>query len=416
MDEAHLRELIAKHVLWLESRGRDGVRADLTQVDLSRADLRGTDLSFANLGEADLSRAQLCLANLGRADLSGANLQMANLSGAQLGSANLHLANLGRADLSEADLSAANLLLAGCSEANLRGARLRGAHLSRADLRGANLSRADRSEADLPLANLSEANLRGANLSRAHLSEADLSGAEISGAELRGATLRGANLQRARLVGTNLAGADLSGARVHGASVSGTVSDCGTQWHDLVITPTHEPPVTTDDIEIAQLVHLLLGNLKTRHILEAVASRLVLILGRFGQEQKPALEVLKDALRQRRPALVPVVFDVLPPAQGSGGETVSLIARVARFVIADLTDAKLVVQELRRLARAGRTPIQPIVCAAAGNLSLALADLDCIDTVLPVFTYRDAGHLRRAFDAAVARPAEEAAGRLPPPV
>ena len=98
-----------------------------------------------------------------RADLSGVDLSRANLSGA----------NLLNADLSDAELSGANL-----SGANLYNADLRGANLS-----GANLLNADLSGVDLGRANLSGADLRGANLSGANLLNADLSGVDLSGAK-----------------------------------------------------------------------------------------------------------------------------------------------------------------------------------------------------------------------------------------
>ncbi|WP_330664760.1 pentapeptide repeat-containing protein [Bariatricus massiliensis] len=72
-----------------------------------------------NLSDADLSDANLRRANLSGADLSDANLSGANLSGANLSDANLSGANLSGADLSGADLSDANLSGADLSGANL---------------------------------------------------------------------------------------------------------------------------------------------------------------------------------------------------------------------------------------------------------------------------------------------------------
>ena len=69
----------------------------------------GADLSEANLSRADLSKADLSEANLSKADLSGANLSEANLSKADLSKADLSEANLSKADLSWADLSGAKL-------------------------------------------------------------------------------------------------------------------------------------------------------------------------------------------------------------------------------------------------------------------------------------------------------------------
>ena len=121
----NLDEILGEHKKWiLDEEG--GLRADLSDADLSDADLRGADLSRANLRGANLSRADLSRANLSRADLSRANLRGADLSDADLSDANLR-----GADLSDADL--------------------RGADLSDANLRGANLSRADLDFSCLPL-------------------------------------------------------------------------------------------------------------------------------------------------------------------------------------------------------------------------------------------------------------------------
>jgi uncharacterized protein YjbI with pentapeptide repeats len=86
--------ILDNHAKWL--RGDGGERANLSDADLRRADLRR-----ANLSDADLRGANLRGANLSGACLRGANLRGANLSGA----------NLSRANLSGANLSGANGLL-----------------------------------------------------------------------------------------------------------------------------------------------------------------------------------------------------------------------------------------------------------------------------------------------------------------
>ncbi|MEP0873695.1 pentapeptide repeat-containing protein [Trichocoleus desertorum AS-A10] len=120
---------------------------------------------------------QLSDTDLSEADLRGANLSEADLSGADLGDADLRGADLGDADLSDADLGGANL-----GDANLRGANLGDADLSDANLGGANLRVANLGDADLSGANLGDADLRGADLG-----DADLRGADLGDADLRGA-------------------------------------------------------------------------------------------------------------------------------------------------------------------------------------------------------------------------------------
>ena len=133
IDEAELNKILSNHKLWLMDES-NGIRADLSGVDLEYADLRGADLGHANLRDADLRGADLRSANLW-----SANLRDADLRGADLGGANLGCADLSGADLSSAFLGGANLWNANLWCADLRDANLYGADLRGADLGGANL-------------------------------------------------------------------------------------------------------------------------------------------------------------------------------------------------------------------------------------------------------------------------------------
>ncbi len=160
------------------------IRPDLTDANLSRADLFYADLTDVNLGGATLSGANLSHARLSRADLSNATLSHADLSHARLSGADLTDVNLSSADLSGADLSRAYLTAANLSNATLSGVNLSGADLTDANLSGARLSRATLYNATLYNATLSSATLSRtdlslANLSRARLIDTDLSGARV---------------------------------------------------------------------------------------------------------------------------------------------------------------------------------------------------------------------------------------------
>ena len=167
--------------------GADLTNANLSEIDLSGADLTGVIsgniegnpilpsgyqmaggyivgpgviLTNANLSEIDLSGADLSGADLTLANLSGADLKPATLtgviSGNITGTPTLPLGyemirgyivgprvNLTNADLSGANLSGSMLNNANLSYANLSGANLSGASLYGADLSGANLSNVD---------------------------------------------------------------------------------------------------------------------------------------------------------------------------------------------------------------------------------------------------------------------------------
>jgi hypothetical protein len=162
-------------------------------------------------------------------------------------------------------------------------------------------------------------------------------------ANLNEAKLRGANLYAAQLVDTDFTGADLTGCRIFGISAWRLKLERAKQ-HSLVITGDDEPIITVDNIEVAQFIYLLLHNEKIRDVIDTVTSKAVLILGRFTEERKPVLDAIREELRKRD--YLPILFDFAVPATRDITETVSLLARMARFIIADLTDPSSIPKEL----------------------------------------------------------------------
>ena len=128
----------------------------------------------------------------------------------------------------------------------------------------------------------------------------------------------------------------------------------------MVITPPFEPEITVDNIEVAQFIYLLLNNQKLRDVIETVTSKAVLILGRFTEERKAVLDAVREELRKRD--YLPILFDFEKPRSRNTDETITLLARMARFVVADISDAKSVLQELRAIVPdLPSVPVQPII-------------------------------------------------------
>jgi len=255
-------------------------------------------------------------------------------------------------DLTDIDVSGIRLSDADLSEANLWRANLTNANLSVANLSGANLSGADLWHANLWHANLSDANLSGANLSGANLSGGDLSGADLSGADLSGASL----------VSTYLEGADLTDCRVYGIS-AWDVHLAGAKQAGLVITPEGTTEITVDEVAVAQFIYLLLNNKNVRAVIDTITSKVVLILGRFTPERKAVLDALRNSLRAKNYS--PIVFDFEKPTSRDLTETIRVLAGLARFVIADITDAKSIPQELMAIVPdLPSVPVQPLLLAA----------------------------------------------------
>jgi uncharacterized protein YjbI with pentapeptide repeats len=328
---------------WNEWRAANpDVRPDLTDARLAEDDLTGGDFRRTDLRGANLKAARLCHADFSLADLRDANLDDADLTGATLSGANLH----------------------------------------GADLRGANLFGAT----------LIEANLATASLAHANISRADFTGADV----------RGADLTIANAVEANFSRADLTGCRVYGISAWGLQLD-GANQQSLVITTDDEPRITVDNVEVAQFIYLLLHNQKIRDAIDTITSKAVLILGRFTPPRKVVLDALRNGLRDRD--YLPILFDFDVPATRDITETVSLLARMARFIVADLTDPSSIPKELEAIVPDLAVPVQPLLEGVAKPYAM-FKDYWKYDWVLRPHWYEGLDQLLATLVDKVIAPAE----------
>jgi uncharacterized protein YjbI with pentapeptide repeats len=373
------------------------VEPDLVGASLSGADLSGVDLNGVDLSAADLSGTDLCRTNLRRANLDEANLGRAFLGGAFLGGANLRRASLREAKLSGADLRGADLRRADLSGADLRAADLRGTDLYRT-----NFGRANLREAKLGGAFLGGAFLGGANLRRANLREANLGGADLSKANLREANLGGASLTHATLVHADLRGAELTGCHIYGVS-AWDLRLKGAKQENLIITPEGAPEVTVDNLEVGQFVYLLLHNEKIRDVIDTFGKKGVLLLGRFTHERKAILDALREELRKHD--YLPILLDFDVPASRDITETVSLLARMARFIIVEMTDPSSIPKELEAIVPHLAVPVQPLLEGASRPFAM-FKDYWKYDWVLQPHRYEGLETLLTTIAENVIAPAE----------
>jgi uncharacterized protein YjbI with pentapeptide repeats len=267
----------------------------------------------------------------------------------------------------------------------LRGVNLMGANLERAILRGSRLS-----QANLARANLRRADLRTASLRRARLDHADLTGAV---------------LRFTSLAQTSVEGARLTGCEVYGIAAWDLRGTPAEQSSLVVRATASAPGVRVDDLELAQLVHLLLDNHKLSQVVDTVGRTAVLILGRFTAQRKPVLEAVRAALRAA--SYLPVIFDFDKPQQRDLTEMVTTLARMSRFIVADLTDPRSIPHELGSIVpHLPSVPVVPVI--QAGETPYAMFEhLQRFAWVLPLVRYADAADLV----ARLRQPMERAARR-----
>lgn len=366
-----------------ERSGLDLSCATLKGVQLRVLDLEFADLSDVMAGSADFSRSNLRYSKMTRANLVDGDLSDASCEGADLSGARLRGARLGRTNLRGADL---------------RGANLMDAFLSKADLTDAKLQGADLTGAYLPLANLTGAHLDGANLTRARFSNSNLTRASLTDANLTGA----------QLIQADLTNAIVSGCRVYGIAAWG-LTLAGAEQNNLLVTPPREPEVTVDSLEVAQFIYLMLNNQKIREVIDTVGSKAVLILGRFTPERKAVLDALREEIRHLN--YLPILFDFEAAATQSRMETISTLAHLSRFVIADITDAKTVLQELQGIVPATHTPVQPILVTDQTEPGM-FDSFHMYPWFLPVVSYSSPETLLPALKKQVIAPADDMARRL----
>jgi uncharacterized protein YjbI with pentapeptide repeats len=315
--------------------------------------LRGLDLTGYNLRHARFRRASMERTTLVLADMRGADLTDANLTGAILTSANLTRANLFKADLKSATLRFTN-----CVEANLR-----------------------------------RANLRLANLDGVNMTRANLEGANLGYASLVNAVLRKANLSSCYVFGTSTWNVDLTGA-------------C---QDNLIITRATEPRITVDDLEIAQFLYMLLNNERVRGAIQAISTKVVLILGRFDERRRAAFDAMRTQLRKRN--YLPVIFDFERPASRDWTETISTLAHLSRFIIAEISEPRSVPKELEAIVPRLAVPVVPLIRGKEVPYSM-FQDYWKYHWVLQPRRYASVNALLGMLERQVIRPAEAKAREL----
>jgi hypothetical protein len=121
-----------------------------------------------------------------------------------------------------------------------------------------------------------------------------------------------------------------------------------------------------------------------------------------------------EKLRSRN--YIPVLFDFEKSASQTTLETVSLLARMARFVVADITDARSVLEELTQIVPTSpMVPVQILLLASQEEPGM-FDFFRMYPWVLKTYSYSKTDELLAALEREIILPAETKVLELRGPV
>jgi len=301
--------------------------------------------------------------------------------------------------------------MSGC---NLLRAKFIRSRLDYGNLSGADLRRAVMRQTRLGGANFKGANMGGVDLRQAWARGADFSDTILKKANMKAAILYNSNMVNADLTGASLVGVSLSRVdlsnsilnecKAYGVSIWDTILENSSQT-DIDITPEGRGSITVDNMKIAQFIYLILNNSEIRGVIDSISSKMVLILGRFTSDRKEVLDAIRGKLRTMN--FTPVLFDFEGPSTRDITETIVTLAHLSKFIIADITDAKSIPQELMAIIpHLPSVPVQPILLSGASEWGM-YEHFEFYPWVLPKYEYKNLDDLMDNIEIHVVKPAND---------
>jgi len=346
-----------------------------------RPDLSGRSVVF--VGEK-FRHANFCNTNFKGAILRDSSFYKAELHGAVLDEAVLERASFYKAKLNNSSFR----------QAKMWNARFLMVRLEVADMTGAKLNGAD---------------LRDSIFYKVNFNGADLSGVNFSGANLCDCSFIESVLMNAIMVNTDLYGSTVKDSNIYGLT-AWNVKTKFLKQESLIITPSQEPEIRVDDLEVAQFMNLIRDNQKISKVIDVATSKAVLILGRFSKERKKILYAMKEHLS--RSDYIPIIFEFPNSPSRSLTETISILAKMSCFVIADLTNAKSIPQELSFIIPfTPHLPVIPIILKGRRPYGM-FEHFRFYPSLLPIYRYESLEQLIEELKDKVIAPAEQKVAEL----
>lgn len=357
---------------------------DLRNYDFSNCILTRTNIQKSHLGNANFKNSIATQANFRNSYFNNSNFQSADLRDSNLRGTIIKDSNFSNCLFNRSDFSGSKIKNAFFTSANIRestfcstqldNVNLIKAHFERSLFRDAKILNSEMSLVKLNDSQLLFTEITNCNFNNSMLynsiidgckiEKCDLTGTmftsgKINNSEINNTILRKIDFRNTQLTADTFTKCDLSNSKIFGVS-AWKLSLIDTIQEDLRISDSNEPKITIDNIEVAQFIYLLINNEKLRNIISTITSKVVLILGRFTADRMRVLNLLRDELRHKN--YLPVLFDFENSPNRDITETVTTLALLSKFVIADITDPKSIPQELSQIVpHMTSLPVQPII-------------------------------------------------------
>ena len=372
------------------------IQLDLSGLDLSCKDLRNYDFSNCILTKTNIQKSHLGNANFEKSIATHANFRNSYFNKSQFRNSDLRDSNFKGTIIKDSnfsdclfnrtDFSGSRIKKTFISRANIRESIFSSTHLDDVTLVKAHFERSLFRDAkivnselalvklndsqilftDIINCNFKNSMLYNSIFDNCKIQKSDLTGAlftsgKIINSEITETQIRKVDFRNTQLTSDTFTKCDLSNSKIFGVS-AWKLTLIETIQEDLQISDSNEPKITIDNIEVAQFIYLLINNEKLRNVISTISSKMVLILGRFTTDRMRVLNLLREELRHRN--YLPVLFDFENSPNRDITETVTTLALLSKFIIADITDPKSIPQELSQIVpNMTSLPVQPIILA-----------------------------------------------------
>lgn len=285
------------------------------------------------------------------------NIKTPKLQNAQLNDIKLHNYNFSGTDFSNAILIDCNFKDANLSNTNFEKAHCSSSKFDKANLKNVKFNNAELINVAMPESDCSDSTFINSSIVQCLLTKVNFSNVNFTNSKVIFSNLVNCNLTNTIFINTYLSGSNISrsnlnystikDSKIYGLSAWSIKTEHSKQENLTITNNYDESVITVDDLEIANFIYLISNNKKISNTIDSITTKIVLILGRFKKERLEVLNHIKSVIKEIN--YVPVLFDFDIPETRDITETIGLIGRMSKFIIADLSDAKSIPQELSEI-------------------------------------------------------------------